>query len=781
MGESTLQLDIPVLLPEVSSERDECIERLRAQMEGMDGIRQAHIKEQDHKAMLCLHYDPDLVSLDQVQRRARDTGARLSRRYRHETMRLNNLDCADCALSIEHILTRKPGVLAVSVNAASERMRIEYDSTITNRREIVRLIVAIGYEVEEQHADTFWNRFGPLAVALLSGLFLATGFFGQRFFGLDPNLAIVFYLLAYLAGGFEPTRHGLTAALHLRFDIDFLMVVAAIGAAVLGQWAEGAFLLFLFSLGHALEHFALDRARQAVQQLSELTPQTGRVIRAGRELEVLVEELERGDVVIVRPGERIPADGEVLRGESTVDQSAVTGESIPVDKAPGQSVFAGTINGAAVLEVKVTRLARESTLARVVQMVAEAQTQKSPTQQFTDRFEKIFVPAALAAAVLVIVVPPLAGWLTWQQALVRGLTLLVAASPCALAISTPAAVLAGIAQGARNGVLIKGGAHLWSLGHISALAFDKTGTITYGRPVVTDVLPLNGLSREELLRLAAAVESRSEHPLGRAVVSYALSQPLPAAEPAPVEAVRVIGGQGIEARLNGSYVRIGSLKLFAGEDLPAEITRQVEELENAGKTTMLVQRGQTFLGILALADQPREGVAGVMARLKQQGIQKLVMLTGDNPRVAAAVASQVGLTDFQASLLPGEKRLAVQSLLEEHGSVAMVGDGVNDAPALATATVGIAMGGAGSGVALETSDVALMGDDLSKLPFAVGLSRQANGIIRQNLFIALGVTLVLSPLAILGIAEIAPAIIFHEGSTILVALNALRLLGYRAQ
>ena len=255
----------------------------------------------------------------------------------------------------------------------------------------------------------------------------------------------------------------------------------------------------------------------------------------------------RGDVVIVRPGERIPADGEVLRGESTVDQSAVTGESIPVDKAPGQSVFAGTINGAAVLEVKVTRLARESTLARVVQMVAEAQTQKSPTQQFTDRFEKIFVPAALAAAVLVIVVPPLAGWLTWQQALVRGLTLLVAASPCALAISTPAAVLAGIAQGARNGVLIKGGAHLWSLGHISALAFDKTGTITYGRPVVTDVLPLNGLSREELLRLAAAVESRSEHPLGRAVVSYALSQPLPAAEPAPVEAVRVIGSGWLSA------------------------------------------------------------------------------------------------------------------------------------------------------------------------------------------------------------------------------------------
>lgn len=777
MTESTLKVAIPVLLPEIDHERDACVERLRTEVSQARGITRAHIDPDHDPAVLCLHYNPDLLTLQQVRRLAESTGARLTRRYRHETLRVTSMDCADCALAIEHILSRRPGVLAVSINSAAERLRIEYDATEITHRDIVRLIRAIGYEVEEKKTDSKFQRYAPLGMAALSGLFLAAGFFGETFFGLAPQAALGFYLLAYLFGGLEPTRHGLTAALHLHFDIDFLMVAAAVGAAVLGAWAEGAFLLFLFSLGHALEHFALDRARRAIEALGEVTPRTGRVRRNGIEAEIPVEAILRGDIVIVRPGERVPVDGQVQAGQSSVNQAPVTGESLPVEKAPGDAVFAGTVNGDATLEVEVTRLAADSTMARVIQMVEEAQTQKSPTQRFADRFERVFVPVTLTAVLALILLPPLAGWLPWQESLRRGLTLLVAASPCALAIATPSAVLSGIAQAARNGVLIKGGAHLENLGRLRTLAFDKTGTLTCGRPVITDVLPLDGVSHDDLLRLAAAVESRSGHPLARAVLQRA--EGLPPLEE-PVHDVTLIGGQGVTARLNGNTVRIGSRRMFAGGGLlTAAVEAQAAELESAGKTVMLVQSGDRLIGLLAVADRPRPGVRGVIARLRALGVRDTVILTGDNARVAAAVSEEVGATACRANLLPADKVTAVRALLEQYEHVGMVGDGINDAPALAAATVGIAMGSAGSAAALETADVALMGDDLEKLPFAIGLGRQANRIVRQNLILSLGVVALLAPAAVIGLAGIGPAIVFHEGSTILVVLNALRLLGYQ--
>jgi Cd2+/Zn2+-exporting ATPase len=521
----------------------------------------------------------------------------------------------------------------------------------------------------------------------------------------------------------------------------------------------------------------MDRARRAVQALGELTPKTARVRRDGEEREMPVEELERGDIVIVRPGERIPVDGEVQDGDSAVDQSPVTGESVPVEKATGDDVFAGTVNGEGALEIEVTKLAKDTTLSRVIQMVKEAQTQKSPTQRFTERFERIFVPVVLAGVVLVMVLPPLVGWLSWREAVLRGITVLVAASPCALAIATPSSVLSGVAQAARNGVLIKGGVHLENLGEVVAMAFDKTGTITHGEPEVDEIITLNDTDERELLRFAAAAESRSEHPLAKAILRRAeeLGVDYPEAED-----FQAMTGRGLRATVEGKPVLIGNLKLFSdARELPKDLPDRVKELEAGGRTTMLVMVDERFLGILGLADQPRESAKPTLSKLKKLGIANLVMLTGDNERTAQAIAAKVGLTHFHADLLPDEKVEAIERLLDRHDKVAMVGDGVNDAPSLARSTVGIAMGAGGTDVALETADVALMADDLSRLPFTVGLSRQSRRIIRQNLWLSLGVIALLIPAAVLGLAEIGPAIILHEGSTLLVVGNALRLLRYK--
>ncbi|NUM74645.1 cadmium-translocating P-type ATPase [candidate division KSB1 bacterium] len=774
--EKELQLEIPLLLPEVEDEKDQCVERLLERVQSHRGIAKAHVDRKNGQACFCLHYDPNLVSLQQVQRWAKEAGAEVANRYKHESFRITDMDCGDCAASIEHILQRLNGVINVSVSYAAEKMRAEYDSTLITHENIVKRIGVLGYKVEEEKSASWVRQNWELVLALLSGIFVAAGFFGERFLGLPSTVALTLYILAYVAGGFDIARHALKAVLHARFDIDFLMLVAAIGAAILGEWAEGALLLFLFSFGHALEHSAMSKARNAIRALGEITPKTARVQRDGKETELAVEELLRGDLVIVRSGERIPIDGKIKEGRSAVDQSPITGESVPVEKQAGDPVFAGTVNGEGALEIEVTKLSKDSTMARVVQMVAEAQTQKSPTQRFTEKFERIFVPVVLIAVVLVIVVPPLLGILSWSVAFLRAMTMLVAASPCALAIATPAAILSGVAQAARHGVLVKGGVHLENLGRLDAMAFDKTGTITSGKFAVTDFVALNNTSEEELMRLAAAVESRSQHPLAQAVMKKAEAQQLTLP---PAENVQSVTGRGVMAEVNGRKIKIGNAKFFEEIDDATVIKAQAEAFEAEGKTTMLAAADGQFIGIIALADQPREMAKSTLAKLKQLGIQKTIMITGDNRRVASAIAMQMGLSEYHAELMPDDKVAAIKELLEKYGEVAMVGDGVNDAPAMATSTVGIAMGTAGSDVALETADVALMADDLSKLPFAVALSRQARRIILQNLIIALGVIALLLPSALLGIAGIGIAIVFHEGSTLLVVANALRLLRFK--
>jgi Cd2+/Zn2+-exporting ATPase len=769
-----LKLDLSLVLPDVADERDACVGRLTRLLQA-EGLEKVHLAREDGSARLCLHYDPQRFSVSRVRELAQAAGAKLSNHYRHESLRIDGMDCPTCAIVIEHALQRMNGVLEASVSYAAERLRLEFDSEKIERTAIVQRIEALGYDVLDDGRKVGWfTEHQELIFSGVAGLLLLTGWLAGLA-EVPHGITLGLLLGAYATGGFYTLRDTLQSLKSRRFDIDSLMIVAAAGAAALGAWEEGALLLFLFSLGHALEHMAMDRARKAIEALAELAPKTALVQRDSLEIEVRVDELQRGDHVIVKPGQRIPADGQVVSGSSAVDQAPVTGESMPVDKQQGDKVFAATVNGEGVLVLEVTRLARESTLARMVEMVAEAQTHKSPTQQFTDRFERVFVPAVLVGVSLLIVLPPLFGF-PFAESFYRAMAVLVAASPCALAIATPSAVLSGIARAARGGVLIKGGAHLENLGVLTAIAFDKTGTLTMGKPKVTDVIAISG-TEEELLSIAAAVESRSAHPLAEAVVTEARRRGLIWNN---VEETEAVIGKGIRAQLDGKKVAIGNTQLFESETIPEVVQQQTKQVQDEGKTIMLIQVDGKFLGVLGLADTPRKGVKQVLDQLRQIGIRKTIMLTGDNERVGRAIGDAVGLDEVKAGLLPENKVQAIHELEQRYGQVAMVGDGVNDAPAMARATVGIAMGGAGTDVALETADVALMADDLSKLPFAVALSRASKRIILQNLWISMGMVVLLIPATLFGWAGIGPAVLAHEGSTLVVVLNALRLLAYRS-
>lgn len=726
-----------------------------------------------------------------------------------ETIPLVGMDCSSCARRIEHVVRRLPGVRQADVHYAAATMKVEYDSQHTNRAAIESELRHLGYSCGAPsamptgdgrnmlhahghvhhhthdghvHSDaTHWpGRYRELFLSLLCGVLLTLSFLSEKYFDLPRAVAITLYATAYVAGGYDVARHALPGLMRGRFDVDVLMLLGAVGAAALGEWGEGAFLLFLFSLGHALEHGALERARDAISSLGRLTPKTARVRREGRDQEIAVEELRIGDIAIIRPGDRVAVDGAVRVGHSSVDQSPITGESIPVPKAPGDAVFAGAINGEGSLEVEVSRLARDTTMARVLRMVEQAQAEKSPTQTFAESFERIFVPLVLMTVFVAAVVPPLLGWLTWEVAILRALGALVAASPCALALATPAAVLAGIGQAARNGVLIKGGVHLENLGSLHAIAFDKTGTITRGRPEVVSVAALASYSQEDILRWAAAVESRSNHPLAQAVLRLANERKVTWLSVAEAHA---IAGQGVEAQVEKRCVRLGSEKYFGqlGQTVPDQLMAQAKVCGQAGQPTTFIGVDDEVIGMLAFSDTLRPEAAAALEKLRHLGVTSLTMLTGDNHRVAQVVAQQVGIDDFRASLLPEQKVGAIGELKQQHGKVAMIGDGVNDAPALATATVGIAMGASGTDVALEVADVALMADDLSRLPFAIALSRQSRRIIRQNLCIALGVIALLVPATLLGFTRLGVAVIFHEGSTLIVLLNALRLLRFQPE
>jgi Cd2+/Zn2+-exporting ATPase len=642
------------------------------------------------------------------------------------------------------------------------------------------------------HSGRGWfGRHGELLFAALSGAALFIGWLIERSSAVS---ALPLFIAAYFFGGFFTLREAIENIAAKRFKIDTLMLVAAAGAAALGSWAEGSLLLFLFSLGHALEEFAMGRARREIEALAKLAPDRANVRSGDGIKETPIEELNVGDIVVVKPNERLPADGVVIAGETSVNQAPVTGESAPVDKRPiagdpvsaefsrisaEHRVFAGTINGAGAIDVYVSKRAGESTLARVARMVAEAQMQRSPTENFTERFERFFVPAVLTLVVLLVF-----AWVVidepFSKSFYRAMAALVAASPCALAISVPSAILSGIARAGRGGVLVKGGAALENLGTLSVVAFDKTGTLTDGKPRLVDIVPANGVAEAELLAVAVAIEEQSDHPLASAVVRDAAAK-LESGQRLSATGVESITGKGVKGRIDGAIVHVGKPAMFDGENglaMSDDVRVAARRLEQEGRTVMIVQSGQRSLGVLGFIDVERGIAAAVIANLRKLGIARMIMLTGDNQKVADVIAMKVGLDEARGALMPEDKVAFIRTLRAEHGAIAMVGDGVNDAPALAEATVGVAMGAAGSDVALETADVALMADDLRHLPFALGLSRQTSAIIKQNLWASLGVVAILIPATLFGL-NIGAAIVVHEGSTLLVVANALRLLAFR--
>ena len=610
--------------------------------------------------------------------------------------------------------------------------------------------------------------------------------------GWDPALIMALYIVAYSAGGWFGLVASIEALKQKTLNVDLLMILAALGAAVIGQPAEGAMLLFLFSLSNTLQSFAMDRSRKAIEKLLDLRPAQATVRRGSRLINLPIEQLTLGDVVLVRPGERFPIDGEVMAGASDVDQATITGESMPVHKEVNDIVFAGTVNGTGSVEIRVTRLAKDTTLARIVKMVEDAQSTKANTQRMLDSFEQRYAIFVLAAAVLLIFVPWLALGQSFQPTFYRAMTWLVVASPCALVISTPASILSAIANGARHGVLFKGGVHLEKTATLKVVAFDKTGTLTSGTPTLTAIHTFGQLDENGMLRLVASLESRSEHPLAKAIVKAAHSRSL---DLPPSTDFRAIPGQGVEGCVESHLLWIGNERMFneRGVSLSAEIARKADELHNEGQTAMYVYsltpipfpegEGQEvrghFLGLLAVADTLREDAIDMIKALKLAGIERVVMLTGDNPQVAAKIAERAGVDEFHAGLLPQDKVTVLQSLQRKYGPVAMVGDGVNDAPSLATADIGIAMGGAGTDVAIETADVVLMSDDLHKIPYAIGLARQARRVVWQNLTFALAVIVVLIASAFGAQLPLPLGVVGHEGSTVLVVLNGLRLLRYK--
>lgn len=836
----TLRLDLPLVLPEAPDPRDRCVARLMDALRGRPGIADAHMVQADGAvSQLCVHYEPAVMPLARLRELVHSVGAELASRYGHVLIKSETPLHARSARSMADTLRQVAGVLEADVSASGV-VRIEYDRSLITDAALHEKVRELGVREpspersaaegpapaptaadhaghdHDHGADEHKDRSGPgeaghghahggflgdkaeLIFALLAGGLLVSGWLIGRS-GSGPDwLPMACYIGSYFFGGFFTLREAIENLRARRFEIDTLMLVAAAGAAALGEWAEGALLLFLFSLGHSLEHYAMGRARRAIEALAKLAPVTATVRRGeGRTEVVPVAALQVGDVVAVRPNERLPADGLVVVGTTSVNQAPVTGESVPVDKrpvddaqaalaqfdraAPEHRVFAGTINGSGAIDVMVARRAEQSTMARVVKMVTEAEAQRSPTQQFTERFERIFVPAVLGLVGLLMF-----AWLVVDEpfatSFYRAMAALVAASPCALAISVPSAVLSGVARAARGGVLVKGGGPLENLGTLTSIAFDKTGTLTEGKPRLTDAVAAEGATERELLSVASAVEQHSDHPLASAIVAGARDRIADLDTSLAASDVKSITGRGIQAIVGGESVVVGKPVLFS--ELPdAALTTAVDEanqkLVSAGRTTMVVRKGSRFLGVLGVMDTPRPVVAAVMKQLRALGMERLIMISGDNQQVANAVAGTVGLTEAQGDLMPEQKVDAIKALRARHGKVAMVGDGVNDAPAMANATVGVAMGAAGSDVALETADVALMADDLAQLPFAVGLSRSTSRIIKQNLWVSLGVVAVLIPATIFGLG-IGTAVVFHEGSTLLVVVNALRLLAYQS-
>lgn len=703
--------------------------------------------------------------------------------------RVEGFSCANCAGKFEKNVKQLPGVEDAKVNFGASKINVFGNTTIEELEKAgafenlkvvpEKLIQHTSHAVQRENKEEKIPFYKKQSTLLTSVLFLIFGYLSLFVNGEGNIVTTLLFLASMLIGGLSLFRVGLQNLIRFEFDMKTLMTVAVIGGAIIGEWAEVAVVVILFAISEALERFSMDRARQSIRSLMDIAPKEALVRRNGQEIKIQVDDIAIGDIMIVKPGQKIAMDGIVVNGYSAVNQAAITGESVPVEKSVDDNVFAGTLNEEGILEVEITKLVEDTTISKIIHLVEEAQGERAPAQAFIDKFAKYYTPIIMIVAALVAIIPPLLFDASWETWVYQGLAVLVVGCPCALVISTPISIVSAIGNAAKKGVLVKGGVYLEEMGSIKAIAFDKTGTLTKGVPIVTDFELLNQqIEERELLTIITALEYRSQHPLASAIMKKAEQENISYSD-IKVEDFSSITGRGIEGSVNGITYYIGSPQLFSELFVP-DFTQAFEDkvnyLQNQGKTVMITGTEQNILGIIAVADEVRETSKEVIQKLNQLGIKKTIMLTGDNKGTADAIGAHVGVSDIQSELLPQDKLDYMKQLRSESGNVAMVGDGVNDAPALAASTVGIAMGGAGTDTALETADVALMADDLRKLPFTVKLSRKALTIIKANITFAIAIKLFALLLVIPGWLTLWIAILSDMGATLLVALNSLRLM-----
>jgi Cd2+/Zn2+-exporting ATPase len=668
-----------------------------------------------------------------------------------------------------------PGTIKATINFGASNLIVEgdvpHEKIIKEAEKEGVTAKPMGAKEDDEQKSFLQSHKDSIITGLSAILFLVgwlTGLAGKE------AIEISLLALSIIIGGYKTARSALYGLKKLNFDMNVLMAIAVVGAVAIGEWIEGALVVIFFSLSNTLSVYTLEKARNSIKALMGLAPREAAIIRNGEEMLLAVENVQVEDVMIVKPGEKIAMDGVIVKGSSSVNQAAITGESMPVEKEVGNEIFAGTINQQGSIQVKVTKRVEDTTLAKIIHLVQEAQGQRAKSQEYIDRFAKIYTPVVIALSVLITIVPPLFFGGIWADWIYRGLALLIAACPCALVISSPVSIISAIGNSAKNGVLIKGGVFLEEAGAIKAIAFDKTGTLTVGRPEVTDIVVVNGTSEKEFLAISAALEKYSEHPLAAAIVRRAERDKIAFSEAKDFSAIT---GKGAEGKVDGVTYYIGNPRLFneLGTDLD-QVQKDIDRLQQEGKTAMILGTKEKVIGVVAVADEVRDLSKDAIARLKEAGIERTIMLTGDNYATAQAIANKIGIDEFRAELLPEDKVKAVKDLQQKHGKIAMVGDGINDAPALATADLGIAMGVAGTDAALETADIALMADDLTKLPFTVRLSRATLRNIKQNIWFSNGVNIITMILIVPGFASLLFVALADVLAAVLVVLNAMRLM-----
>ena len=703
------------------------------------------------------------------------------------TYRVQGFSCANCAGKFETNVKKLPNVHDASVNFGASQISVQGEASIEelekagafeNLKVIPKTTTRTTSDSKDEQEEKipFYKKHSTL---IYSALFMMLGFISMFINGNENIVTALLFITSMIVGGASMITTGLKNLIQLEFDMRTLMTIAVIGGVFIGEWAEVSVVVILFSISESLERFSMNRARASITSLMDVAPNKALIKRNNQEMTVHVDDIVVGDIMIVKPGQKIAMDGIIIDGYSSINQSAITGESVPVEKYKDDDVFAGTLNEEGFLEVKITKRVEDTTISKIIHLVEEAQAERAPSQAFVDKFAKYYTPVIIAIAAMVAVLPPLFFEASWDKWVYQGLAVLVVGCPCALVISTPIAIVSAIGNAAKKGVLVKGGIYLEEIGALKAIAFDKTGTLTKGVPVVTDFKVINNrVDEREILSIIAALEYRSQHPLASAIMSKANAEHISYSD-IIVEDFSSITGKGIKGSIDGRMTYVGNSKMFS-ELLTAnnenKVRNLISSLQEQGKTVMLVGTDQGVEAIIAVADEVRETSQQALHKLHQASIENTVMLTGDNQNTAGAIGNQVGVTDIKAELLPEDKLKVIKQLKSKYKRVAMVGDGVNDAPALAASTVGVAMGGAGTDAALETADVVLMGDDLNKLPFTIKLSRKTLNIIKANITFAIIIKIIALLLVIPGWLTLWIAILSDMGATLLVALNGMRLM-----